>query len=128
MTAELLTSRLRLRRWRPDDESPMAAINRNRDVTRYLNRPIDERSVEMFYGEVLDHWSRHGFGPWAVELLEGGGFVGVVGVAYPGFLPAVAHRPAGRGSPPATCGEGAMRPKRLPPPATTRSAASSWPR
>ena len=71
----------------------MAAINRDREVTRYLNRPIDERSVEMFYGHVLDHWSGHGFGPWAVELLQGGGFVGFVGVAYPGFLPAVAHRP-----------------------------------
>jgi RimJ/RimL family protein N-acetyltransferase len=93
MTIELLTPRLRLRCWHPEDEAPMAAINRNRDVTRYLNRPIDERSVEMFFGQVLEHWNRHGFGPWAVERLDGGGCVGFVGVAYPGFLPAVAHRP-----------------------------------
>ena len=92
MPAELLTPRLRLRGWGPEDEAPMAAINRDREVTRYLNRPVDERSVEMFYGQILDHWDRHGFGPWVVEPLEGGGLVGFVGVAYPAFLPAVAHR------------------------------------
>ncbi|HZO36300.1 MAG TPA: GNAT family N-acetyltransferase [Solirubrobacteraceae bacterium] len=93
MTVELLTARLRLRRWRDDDEAPMMAINRDADVTRYLNRPIDERSVELFHGQIADHWDRHGFGPWAVEPLAGGGLIGFVGVGYPGFLPAVAHRP-----------------------------------
>ena len=92
---ELLTPRLRLRSWRAEDEAPMAAINRDREVTRFLNRPVDGRSVEMFYGLVLGHWERHGFGPWAVALREGakaGELLGFVGVAYASFLPAVAHR------------------------------------
>lgn len=73
----------------------MAAINRDRDVTRYLNRPVDERAAELFYGQVIDHWQQHGFGPWAVEVRDGedGAFVGFVGVGYPAFLPAVSHRP-----------------------------------
>lgn len=93
MTAELVTPRLRLRHWAPQDEATVASINRDRTVTRYLNRPLDERSVELFYGQVVQHWTTHGFGPWAVELLADRELIGFVGVGYPSFLPAVAHRP-----------------------------------
>lgn len=74
----------------------MAAINRDPEVTRYLNRPVDEQAVEAFSGSVIDHWSVHGFGFWAVELLRPEAeqsFIGFVGVAYPSFLPELAHRP-----------------------------------
>ena len=89
---ELLTERLRLRRWLAVDEAPMGAINRDPEVTRYINGPIDERSLEAFYGRVEEHWAAHGFGWWAVEPLDGG-FIGFVGVTYPTFLEPVAHRP-----------------------------------
>ena len=74
----------------------MAAINRDPEVTRYLNRPVDEQAVEAFFGVVSDHWDRHGFGFYAVESREPGSdgrFIGFVGVAYPTFLPEVAQRP-----------------------------------
>lgn len=90
---ELITERLILRRWRPGDEAPMAAINRDPEVARYLNRPVDERSIEVFYGLMEDHWARHGFGPYAVQRRDEGDFIGFVGVAYPAFLAAVADRP-----------------------------------
>ncbi len=73
----------------------MAAINRDPDVTRWLNRPADARAVDGFYGAVTEHWTTHGFGLYAVEVLgvDGHAFIGFVGAAYPTFLPALAHRP-----------------------------------
>ncbi len=74
----------------------MAAINRDPDVIRYLNRPVDEQAVRAFFGLLLDHWDRHGFGFYAVESRAGdtaGQFIGFVGVAYPMFLPGLAERP-----------------------------------
>ena len=93
---ELLTPRLRLRRWRAEDEPPMAAINRDPEVTRYLNRPVDEDAVRAFFGLVNDHWDQHGFGFYALESREpdhAGQFIGFVGVAHPAFLPELAKRP-----------------------------------
>ncbi|MFG1921241.1 GNAT family N-acetyltransferase [Cryptosporangium sp. NPDC048952] len=82
---ELRTDRLLLRHWRPDDESAMAAINRHPDVGRYLNRPVDDASVDAFYGVIVGHWETHGFGAWAVEYH--GRFVGFAGLAHvPPFL------------------------------------------
>ncbi|MEA2153968.1 MAG: hypothetical protein QOE11_108 [Solirubrobacteraceae bacterium] len=89
---ELRTERLRLRRWRDGDVAPMTAINRDPEVTRYLNAPTDEAAVAIFCARAAEHWGTHGFGHWAVELLDGG-FIGFTGVAYPSFLPQVTGRP-----------------------------------
>jgi RimJ/RimL family protein N-acetyltransferase len=67
---DLITARLRLRRWRLEDKEPMAAINRDPEVTRYLNRPVDEDAVESFFGLVVEHWSTDGFGFWADSRLR----------------------------------------------------------
>jgi len=89
---ELLTERLRLRRWRPEDEAPMSAVNRDPEVARYLNAATDERSLAAFHGRVLEHWATYGYGWWAVELRDGGGLIGFAGVSHPTFLAPVAHR------------------------------------
>lgn len=87
---ELRTQRLLLRRWRAADEPEMARINRDPEVGRYLNRPVDEVSVAGFYGAMVEHWRTHGFGPWALESLEPGlegRFLGCAGLAHtPPFL------------------------------------------
>jgi RimJ/RimL family protein N-acetyltransferase len=88
--AELQTERLLLRHWRPEDEAPMIAINRDPEVVRYLNRPIDAAAVAAFHGEMLDHWERHGFGLYALESTEPesrGELFGFAGFAYlPAFF------------------------------------------
>jgi RimJ/RimL family protein N-acetyltransferase len=94
--SSLTTARLLLRRWRPEDEAALAAINRDPEVTRYLNRPVDEAATTAFYGACLEHWERHGFGFFAVESRQEGTrgrFLGFVGVGYPAFLPELAARP-----------------------------------
>jgi RimJ/RimL family protein N-acetyltransferase len=84
---ELLTARLRLRRWRPEDDDAIAAISADPEVSRYLNH-----ATGPFVERFERHWREHGFGLWALERLDPGGCIGFVGVAHPGFLPAVAHR------------------------------------
>jgi RimJ/RimL family protein N-acetyltransferase len=89
---ELRTERLLLRRWRASDEAAMAAINRDPEVARHLNRPVDEASVAAFFGLMTSHWDTHGFGPWAVE--HEGRFAGFAGLAYvPPFLAAAGEAP-----------------------------------
>jgi RimJ/RimL family protein N-acetyltransferase len=87
---ELRTARLRLRRWRDEDEAAMAQINRDPEVSRYLNRPVDASAVAAFFGQIVGHWEEHGYGPWALESLEPeleGRFLGFAGLAHvPPFL------------------------------------------
>jgi RimJ/RimL family protein N-acetyltransferase len=93
---ELLTPRLRLRRWSADDFEPMAAINRDPAVTEFLNRLVDEAATQAFLAKTVDHWGEHGFGHWALEPRQGplaGRLIGFTGVAYPTFLPELATRP-----------------------------------
>jgi RimJ/RimL family protein N-acetyltransferase len=93
---ELRTPRLVLRRWRPEDEAPMAAINSDPAVTEFLNRRIDAAATTAFLGRTEEHWREHGFGHWALEPRDGplaGRLIGFVGVAYPTFLPDLATRP-----------------------------------
>jgi len=94
MADVLLTDRLRLRRWLARDEAPMAAINRDPEVARYLNRPTDEAAVAAFFGDVAAHWERYGYGFYAVDVLEAEErFIGFAGLSHPAFIPAVADRP-----------------------------------
>jgi RimJ/RimL family protein N-acetyltransferase len=96
---ELRTERLLLRRWRDADDAPMTAINCDPEVTRYLNRPVTEAALAAFHPMLVEHWERHGFGPFALESHEGqaggepGMLIGFAGVAYPAFMPALADRP-----------------------------------
>jgi RimJ/RimL family protein N-acetyltransferase len=93
---ELLTPRLRLRRWREDDLEPMTVINRDPEVTEFLSQPVDRAATERFLEKTLAHWEEYGFGHWALELREepqAGELIGFTGVAYPAFLPALAYRP-----------------------------------
>jgi RimJ/RimL family protein N-acetyltransferase len=96
---ELRTERLLLRRWRDEDDAPLTAINRDPEVTRYLNRPVTEVALAAFHPMLVEHWARHGFGPFALESreqragIESGALLGFAGVAYPAYLPGLAKRP-----------------------------------
>lgn len=85
---QLVTERLLLRRWRPEDEAAITAINADPEVHRYLNAPTGHAFVPV----AERHWREHGFGHWAVQRRAGGPIIGFVGIARPTFLPAVAHR------------------------------------
>lgn len=96
-TEVLWTGRLLLRQWRPEDVPAMRAINRDPEVIRLLNRPLDEAGVAGFVDAMSAHWERHGFGPWAVQLREpadDGPLIGFAGLAHvPPFLSAAGPAP-----------------------------------
>jgi ribosomal-protein-alanine N-acetyltransferase len=83
------TERLLLRAWQPSDEAPFAALNADPEVTRYLRGPMRRDESDELLARIRGHWQEHGFGLYAVEVKDGGAFVGFVGLAVPSFLPEV---------------------------------------
>jgi len=76
----LRTDRLLLRRWRPDDLAPFAAMNADPDVRRYfpglLTREQSDASVARFDAAL----ARDGFGLFALELPGEAAFIGFTGL------------------------------------------------
>lgn len=92
MTAERVTDRLVLRRWRAGDAARLAAINADPEVMRHighghvLGRGLSDELIARFEEE----WRERGFGPWAVALRgEPDALLGFCGLTVPMFLPDV---------------------------------------
>lgn len=88
---EILTPRLRLRGWRDDDLAPMAEINADPRVMRWIDdgsvRDLDQTAEDIERWE--EEWDEEGFGLFAVELLGSGELAGFTGLSVPEFLPEV---------------------------------------
>jgi len=84
------TERMLLRRWRPEDAAPFAAVNADPEVMRFIGdgRPLTRRESDELMARIERHWDEHGYGLWAVEE-RGGAMIGFAGLAIPSFLPAV---------------------------------------
>ena len=85
MVPELLTPRLRLRRWQPADLEPFAAMNADPRVMEFLPTRLDRRASEAIIARAEASFETNGFGLWAVELVQGGSFAGYVGLLKPSF-------------------------------------------
>jgi RimJ/RimL family protein N-acetyltransferase len=76
----LTTDRLLLRRWRPDDRAPFAAMNADPAVRRFfsglLTRAQSDASAARFDAAI----ERDGFGLFALELPGEAGFIGFTGL------------------------------------------------
>ena len=81
----IATPRLRLRPWRDEDLPAFAAVNADPRVTEFLPGPIDRDASDARAARIRDHFDRHGFGLWAVEVPGVADFVGFVGLSVPGF-------------------------------------------
>jgi RimJ/RimL family protein N-acetyltransferase len=92
---ELLTPRLRLRRWRESDVDAMAAINAHPDVSRWIGdgSGFDRTASAAEIARFDEVWQEHGFGRFAIELLDTGQLAGFTGMAIlsdiPEIMPAV---------------------------------------
>lgn len=82
MAPELLTDRLLLRSWRPDDAAGALASYGDNEVARWLAPAMDLVSDEAAMRRVLGHWIAENeqmltpAGRWAVELRSDGTLVG----------------------------------------------------
>jgi RimJ/RimL family protein N-acetyltransferase len=85
MVPELSTARLRLRGWREEDLAPFAALNADPRVMEHFPGVLDRVESDALVAHFRDHFDRHGFGLWAVEVSGVAPFVGFVGLAIPSF-------------------------------------------
>jgi RimJ/RimL family protein N-acetyltransferase len=90
---ELITERLLLRRWRPADREPFAAMNADARVMELLRSALTRAQSDQYIEAIEHHFAEHGFGLWALELRADGRLVGMAGlntVAFDAhFTPAV---------------------------------------
>jgi ribosomal-protein-alanine N-acetyltransferase len=80
---ELRTERLLLRRWRPPDREPFAALNADPVVMAQFPATLDRGQSDALADRIEAGFTERGFGLWAVEA--GGVFVGFTGLSVPSF-------------------------------------------
>jgi RimJ/RimL family protein N-acetyltransferase len=84
-TPELRTERLLLRRWRPGDRAPFAALNADPEVMRYFPSALTPEDSDSLIDRIEAGFGRHGFGLWALEVAATGEFIGFTGLSVPSF-------------------------------------------
>lgn len=82
---DVTTDRLCLRRWRPSDRAPFAALNADPRVMEYFPAPLSREESDALMSRIQDHFDQHGFGLWAVEIPTVVPFAGFIGLAIPRF-------------------------------------------
>src|SRR5262245_6125028 len=82
---ELKTDRLLLRRWRPEDQVPFAALNADPCVMEHFPAVLSRAESDVIQARIEKHFEDRGFGLWAVELPGEAEFVGFVGLCVPRF-------------------------------------------
>lgn len=80
---ELRTTRLLLRQWKPSDREPFATLNADPVVMEHFPRTCPRAESDAF-ADRCERWIREqGWGFWAVERVDGGEFLGFVGLHRP---------------------------------------------
>lgn len=74
------TDRLLLRRWRAADREPFAALNADPGVMEHMQGLMSRERSDAFIERIETHWTRHGWGLWAVEVPGTASFIGYVGL------------------------------------------------
>ena len=87
VVTELRTDRLLLRQWRQSDREPFAALNADPAVMEHFPATLDREQSDGFVDRMHAHLEEHGWGLWAVEVIETGDFIGFVGLWPAGFDP-----------------------------------------
>ncbi|MFB0620384.1 GNAT family N-acetyltransferase [Streptomyces sp. AGS-58] len=85
------TPRLILRRWREEDVAPMAAVNADPAVMRWIRDGSvrDEQETRRGIRAWESEWEAQGFGLFAVEIRSTGELAGFTGLSVPHYLPQV---------------------------------------
>jgi RimJ/RimL family protein N-acetyltransferase len=93
MRENLQTDRLLLRPWRDSDRLPFQQMNADPRVMEFFPALLSPEESDALVDRAHAHFDRHGFGPFAVELLENQFFIGFIGLSVPNFdapfMPAV---------------------------------------
>ena len=82
---ELRTERLLLRGWRPTDREPFAALNADPQVMEYFPALLSREESDARVDRIETHFQEHGFGLWAVEVVDVAPFAGFIGLCFARF-------------------------------------------
>jgi len=82
---EIRTSRLRLRRWQPADSAPFAELNADPQVMEFFPGRLSREQSDALAARIDAHWSKRGFGLWALEIEGVTPFAGMIGLSVPAF-------------------------------------------
>jgi len=85
LPAAISTSRLRLRPWNDADLAPFAAMSADPRVMRHMPGLLGAEESGAFVSRIRKHFGEHGYGLWAVELVNGPPFIGFVGLMHVPF-------------------------------------------
>jgi RimJ/RimL family protein N-acetyltransferase len=83
--AELTTERLVLRAWRDSDLAPFAALSADPRVMEHFASALSPAESAAMVERIRQHFARHGFGLWAVEVPGVAAFIGYVGLVHVPF-------------------------------------------
>lgn len=73
--------RLRLRPWREEDRPAFAAMNADPAVMRHFPATLDRAKSDEVMDRISGHFTRHGYGFWALERHDQPGLLGFCGLA-----------------------------------------------
>lgn len=87
---DVVTERLALRRFLPEDLDGLAAVFARPEVWRFpYGRAFDRAETATFLRDRLDEWDACRFGLWIAVERETDRIIGFVGLSVPTFLPEV---------------------------------------
>jgi RimJ/RimL family protein N-acetyltransferase len=90
VTDDLLTTRLRLRRWSRADIAPLAEVFAKPEVWWFpFGRGFTREETERFLAYRIAEQATGGWTDWAVELGDSRRLIGYVGLSEPHFLPEI---------------------------------------
>jgi RimJ/RimL family protein N-acetyltransferase len=81
----LRSERLLLRRWKPSDRAPFAALNADPAVMEYFPARMSRAESNELIERIEAAFERRGWGLWALEELQTGVFVGFTGLGEVNF-------------------------------------------
>jgi RimJ/RimL family protein N-acetyltransferase len=84
----LRTPRLLVRGWTDEDRVPFAALNSDPRVMEHMPGVLTREQSDGVFARIQEHFSEHGFGLWALEIVGVARFAGFVGLSVPRFAAA----------------------------------------
>ena len=76
----LKTKRLKLREYNFNDFNELYKILSDKETMKYYPKPYDEKGAKRWIDWSIENYQKHGFGWWAIELLENNKFIGDCGI------------------------------------------------
>ena len=81
----LSSGRICLRRWRDEDRDAFAAMNSDARVMAFFRSPLSRVESDAMVDRIEEHFEKHDFGLWAIEVPGVAPFIGFAGLAIARF-------------------------------------------